>query len=111
MPRQEINKNARDAIVDQQILNGMMDLVINIDQETYDKLDKLDQDALQTWHNNYQQLSKHKGEKRDFFQQKGDLERIVNLYKVYGTNDNALVNQVRKPYQLTVKNREQAQQK
>jgi len=31
----------------------MLDLVINIDQDTYDKLDKLDQDALESWHKNY----------------------------------------------------------
>jgi hypothetical protein len=53
MPTGDINRKARDAIVDQQILNGMLDLVINIDQETYDKLDKLDQDALEAWHKNY----------------------------------------------------------
>lgn len=31
MPQGDINKKARDAIIDQQILNGMLDLVINID--------------------------------------------------------------------------------
>lgn len=40
----------------------MLDLVINIDDETYKKLDKIDQDALEAWHNNYNQLSKYKGE-------------------------------------------------
>lgn len=35
------------------MLQGVMDLVIDIDPQTYAKLDKLDQDALEAWHNNY----------------------------------------------------------
>ena len=92
MPQGDINKKARDVIIDQQILNGMLDLVINIDQETYDKLDKLDQDALEAWHKNYNQYKLKQGERRDPHQQKVDLERIVNLYKIYGTSQNAIVN-------------------
>lgn len=68
LPQGDINKNARDAIIDQQILNGMLDLVINIDQETYDKLDKLDQDALETWHKNYNQFKMKQGDKKDIHQ-------------------------------------------
>ena len=63
MPTGDINKKARDAIVDKQILDGMLDLVINIDQETYDKLDKLDQDALEAWHKNYNNMKARQGER------------------------------------------------
>ena len=111
LPADDISKPARDAIVDQQILTGLTDLVINIDPDTYAKLDKLDQDALEAWHANYKQLARHKGERRDFLQQKVDLERIVNLYKVYGSSENAVVSQATNPFSLTVKNRKQAHEK
>lgn len=53
LPQENISKRARDAVVDQHMLQGVMDLVIDIDPQTYAKLDKLDQDALEAWHNNY----------------------------------------------------------
>ena len=65
MPTGDINKKARDAIVDKQILDGMLDLVINIDQDTYDKLDKLDQDALEAWHKNYNNMKAMQGVRPD----------------------------------------------
>jgi hypothetical protein len=89
----------------------MLDLVINVDDETYAKLDKLDQDALRAWHEHSKQLAKHKGEKRGPKQQKIDLERVVNLYKIYGTGDNAIVNPASHPFHLTVKNRADAEKK
>jgi hypothetical protein len=89
----------------------MLDLVINIDQDTYDKLDKLDQDALEAWHKNYNNFKMRQGERRDQYQQKVDLERIVNLYKVYGTSQNAIVHQVNNPTMLTVKPRKEATEK
>ena len=73
LPQESMSKPARDAVVDQQLMNAMMDMVINVDAETFGKLDKLDQDALEAWHNNYKALSKAKGEKRDAAQQKVDL--------------------------------------
>lgn len=98
IPQEDISKRARDAVVDQQILRGVMDLVIDIDKETYAKLDKLDRDALEAWHNNYEQLCKQRGESRDPYQQKVDLERIVKLYQAYGTSDSAVVSQAGRPY-------------
>ena len=60
----------------------MFERISKLDAASYEKLDKVDQDALTNWYRNCKQLTKAKNIETP---KKTELKRIIELYKIYGS--------------------------
>ena len=69
------------------------------------KLDLMDRDALDNWRKNYEYLAKKNNVQRSIESQKADMNKIIELYKIYGNDTTALVNPAENRFVLEVRDR------
>lgn len=70
-------------------------------------LDLLDRQALENWRKNVNQLNKLHRLRIPQEQQLALLAKIIDMYKIYGNNNTALVNPQDNPYILQIKDRDE----
>lgn len=101
-----IDRNERKAMVEQQLFDSMMSKAESLPASVYEKLDHLDREALRRWYANAKQFANGSKEKRTV---KTDVRRVVDLYKLYGSDQSALVNPSSDKLSLEVRNRSTAE--
>ena len=93
-------------MVEQQLFDSMMSKAESLPASVYEKLDHLDREALRRWYANAKQFANGSKEKRTV---KTDVRRVVDLYKLYGSDQSALVNPSSDKLSLEVRNRSTAE--
>lgn len=90
------------AIEDKVMIERMYERINKLDAASYEKLDKVDQDALTHWYRNCKQLTKAMNIETP---KKTEMKRIIELYKIYGSQKSVLVNAHENPFVLSVRDR------
>jgi len=71
-------------------------------------IDQIDRPALEAWLNKQKDEQKKKKQGRSIKADNNRLSKIIDMYKLYGSNDTALVKQRDNPSHLQVWNRDYA---
>ena len=105
-PPSSLDRSERKALVEQQLFDSMLSKAESLPASVYEKLDHLDREALRRWYANAKQFANGPKEKRTV---KTDVRRVVDLYKLYGSDQSALVNPSSDKLCLEVRNRSTAE--